>query len=87
MEQLAAQIEHKKINFIDDVRDESDHQTPVRIVISLKKTKFDPELIAEHFCATTDLEKIIRVNFNLIGIDGNPGKKKFKTNNPRVGEV
>ena len=78
MEQIAAQIEHKKINFIEDVRDESDHQKPVRIVISLKRTKFDSELIAEHFCATTDLEKIIRVNFNLIGIDGNPGKKNIK---------
>ncbi|OUU76059.1 MAG: DNA topoisomerase IV subunit A [Methylococcaceae bacterium TMED69] len=78
MEQIASQIEQKKINFIDDIRDESDHESPVKIVLSLKGTKFDPTIITEHFCATTDLEKTIRVNFNLIGIDGNPGRKNIK---------
>ncbi len=78
IEQIATQIEQKKINFVDDIRDESDHETPVKIVISLRRTKFDPALIAEHFCATTDLEKSIRVNFNLIGIDGNPGRKNIR---------
>ena len=78
MEQIATQIEQKKLNFVDDIRDESDHESPVRIVISLRRTKFDSALIAEHFCATTDLEKSIRVNFNLIGIDGNPGRKNIK---------
>ncbi len=78
MEQIASQIEQKKINFVDDIRDESDHKSPVKIVISLRRTKFDAALIAEHFCATTDLEKTIRVNFNLIGIDGNPSRKNIK---------
>ena len=78
MEQIASQMEQKKINFIDDIRDESDHESPVKIVISLRRTKFDAALIAEHFYATTDLEKSIRVNFNLIGIDGNPGRKNIR---------
>lgn len=77
IEQIAAQMQAKKLPMITDLRDESNHEEPTRILISIRAAKQDLEKSAdrvmEHLFATTDLEKSYRVNLNIIGTDGNPG--------------
>ncbi|MFM1886082.1 MAG: hypothetical protein RL026_1239 [Pseudomonadota bacterium] len=71
-EQIAQQIRDKKLPMVDDIRDESDHENPVRIVIVPRSNRVDiPQLMA-HLFATTDLERSYRVNLNVIGQDGRP---------------
>jgi topoisomerase-4 subunit A len=73
LEQIAAQIQAKKLPMVEDLRDESDHEHPTRLIISTRSQKTDVESLMAHLFATTDLEKSYRVNMNIIGLDGRPG--------------
>ncbi|HEY5644218.1 MAG TPA: DNA topoisomerase IV subunit A [Woeseiaceae bacterium] len=70
-EQIAQQMRAKKLPQVDDLRDESDHQDPTRIVIS-KKRGVDAEQLMSHLFSTTSLERTLRVNMNVIALDGRP---------------
>ncbi len=70
-EQIAAQMRNKKLPQVDDLRDESDHEDPTRLVIS-KKRGVDVEQLMSHLFSTTSLERTLRVNMNVIGLDGRP---------------
>lgn len=78
MEQIAAQMQAKKLPMVDDLRDESDHENPVRIVISPRSGRVDIALLMAHLFATTDLERSYRVNLNMIGLDGRPQVKNLQ---------
>ncbi len=70
-EQIATQMRNKKLPQVDDLRDESDHEEPTRIVIS-KKRGVDVDQLMSHLFSTTSLERTLRVNMNVIGLDGRP---------------
>ena len=70
-EQIAAQMRNKKLPQVDDLRDESDHEEPTRLVIS-KKRGVDVEQLMSHLFSTTSLERTLRVNMNVIALDGRP---------------
>ncbi|MBT8105125.1 MAG: DNA topoisomerase IV subunit A [Woeseiaceae bacterium] len=70
-EQIATQMRNKKLPQVDDLRDESDHEEPTRIVIS-KKRGVDVDRLMSHLFSTTSLERTLRVNMNVIGLDGRP---------------
>lgn len=72
LEQIAAQMQAKKLPMVVDLRDESDHENPTRIVVMPKSNRVDISGLMRHLFATTDLERTYRVNFNVIGIDGRP---------------
>lgn len=72
LEQIAAQMQSKKLPMVEDLRDESDHENPTRFVIIPRSNRVDIDGLMSHLFATTDLEKNYRVNFNLIGLDGKP---------------
>ena len=72
LEQIAAQMQAKKLPMVVDLRDESDHECPTRIVVVPKSNRVDVAQLMAHLFATTDLERTYRVNFNVIGIDGKP---------------
>jgi topoisomerase-4 subunit A len=72
MEQIAAQMQKKRLPMVADLRDESDHEEPIRIVIVPRSNRVDKEALMAHLFATTDLEKTQRVNLNLIGLDRRP---------------
>ena len=78
-EQIAAQMEEKKLPMVSDIRDESDHEDPTRLVVIPKSGKVDLTALADHLFATTDLEKSYSVNMNMIGINGRPAVKNLKT--------
>lgn len=78
MEQIAQQMRAKKLPWLEDIRDESDHQNPIRIVLVPRSNRVDVEQLMGHLFATTDLEKSYRVNFNVIGLDGKPQVKNLK---------
>ena len=73
LEQIAAQMQAKKLPMVIDLRDESDHENPTRIVVVPRSNRVDMDELMSHLFATTDLERSYRVNFNMIGIDGRPG--------------
>src|SRR5690606_7273022 len=75
LEQIAAQMQKKKLPMIVDLRDESDHENPTRIVIVPRSNGIDADAVMGLLFATTDLEKSYRVNFNMIGTDGLPRVK------------
>jgi len=75
MEQIAQQMQAKKLPMVSDIRDESDHETPTRFVIVPRSNRIDTEALMHHLFATTDLEKNYRVNVNVIGIDNKPQVK------------
>jgi topoisomerase-4 subunit A len=75
LEQVAAQMHKKKLPMVVDLRDESDHENPTRIVIVPKSNRVDIDAVMSHLYSTTDLEKNYRVNFNMIGIDKRPQVK------------
>ena len=75
IEQFALQLTQKKIPMVEDVRDESDHEHPTRLVIIPRSKRVDIESLMSHLFATTDLERSYRVNFNIIGLDGKPRVK------------
>ena len=70
-EQIAAQMRARKLPQVDDLRDESDHEEPTRLVIS-KKRGVDVDQLMSHLFSTTSLERTLRVNMNIIGLDGRP---------------
>ncbi len=72
MEQIAAQMQAKKLPMVADLRDESDHEEPVRLVIVPRSNRIDVDQLMGHLFATTDLERPYRVNLNMIGMDGRP---------------
>ncbi|MCU7881903.1 MAG: DNA topoisomerase IV subunit A [Candidatus Thiodiazotropha sp. (ex Lucinoma aequizonata)] len=79
LEQIAAQMQSKKLPMVEDLRDESDHENPTRLVILPRSNRVDVERVMSHLFATTDLERTYRVNINLIGIDGRPAVKDLLT--------
>ncbi|MEM1153397.1 MAG: DNA gyrase subunit A, partial [Pseudomonadota bacterium] len=72
LEQIAAQMQAKKLGMVADLRDESDHENPTRLVIVPRSNRVDVDGLMSHLCATTDLERSYRINLNMIGIDGRP---------------
>ncbi|HRF83356.1 MAG: DNA topoisomerase IV subunit A [Proteobacteria bacterium] len=79
IEQIAAQMRAKKLPWLEDIRDESDHANPVRVVLVPRSNRVDAEQLMGHLSATTDLEKSYRVNLNVIGLDGKPAVKNLRT--------
>jgi len=75
LEQIAAQMQKKKLPMVVDLRDESDHENPTRIVIVPRSNRVDIDSVMSHLFSTTDLEKNYRVNFNMIGINKRPQVK------------
>ena len=71
-EQIAEQMRSKKLPMVEDVRDESDHENPVRLVLVPRSNRVDMVEVMNHLFATTDLERNYRVNLNIIGLDGRP---------------
>lgn len=78
MEQIAAQMQAKKLPMVSDLRDESDHENPTRLVVTPRSNRVDTEQLMQHLFATTDLEKSYRVNVNMIGLDGRPQVKDLR---------
>ena len=79
LEQIAAQMQAKKLPMVADLRDESDHENPTRIVIIPRSNRVDAFDLMNHLFATTDLESSYRVNTNVIGLDGKPQVKDLRT--------
>ncbi|MGI9330640.1 MAG: DNA topoisomerase IV subunit A [Gammaproteobacteria bacterium] len=79
LEQIAAQMRAKKLPMVEDLRDESDHENPTRLVIVPRSGRVDSEQLMEHLCATTDLERTVRINLNVIGLDGRPAVRDIRT--------
>ncbi|HKS14672.1 MAG TPA: DNA topoisomerase IV subunit A [Pseudomonas sp.] len=78
LEQIAAQMQAKKLPMVADLRDESDHENPCRIVIIPRSNRIDADELMQHLFATTDLESTYRVNINIIGLDGRPQLKNLR---------
>lgn len=78
LEQIASQMQAKKLPMVDDLRDESDHENPTRLVIVPRSNRIDVPGLMNHLFATTDLEKTYRVNLNMIGTNGRPQVKNLK---------
>ncbi len=78
MQDIAAQMLAKKLPMIEDLRDESDHENPTRLVIIPKSKRINADEVMSHLFATTDLEKSYRVNMNMIGLDGRPRVKNLR---------
>ncbi|MFT5311635.1 MAG: topoisomerase-4 subunit A [Paraglaciecola sp.] len=78
LEQIAAQMQAKKLPMVSDLRDESDHENPTRLLITPRSNRVDIEQLMQHLFATTDLEKSYRVNINMIGLDGRPQVKDLR---------
>ena len=72
MTQIAQQMRDKKLPMVEDLRDESDHETPIRLVIVPRSNRVDREALLLHLYATTDLERSARINLNVIGLDRRP---------------
>ncbi|MGH8223387.1 MAG: DNA topoisomerase IV subunit A, partial [Woeseiaceae bacterium] len=72
LEQIATQMRNKKLPLVEDLRDESDHEEPIRLVITPKSRKVDVEELMLHLFSTTSLERTVRANMNIVGLDGRP---------------
>jgi topoisomerase-4 subunit A len=79
LEQIAAQMTAKKLPMVEDLRDESDHENPTRLVIMPRSNRVNVEELMAHLFATTDLERSYRVNMNVIGINGRPQVKDLRS--------
>lgn len=77
--QIGQQMQARKLPMVDDLRDESDHENPTRLVIIPKSNRVDGDDLMKHLFATTDLERSYRVNMNVIGLDGRPTVKNLVT--------
>jgi topoisomerase-4 subunit A len=77
LEQIAEQMQAKKLPLVSDLRDESDHENPTRLVIIPRSNRVDVEALMAHLFATTDLERSYRVNLNMIGLNGRPQVKNI----------
>ena len=75
LEQIATQMNKKKLPMVADLRDESDHEDPIRLVILPRSNRVDKDALMAHLFATTDLEKTFRINMNVIGLDRKPSVK------------
>lgn len=78
LEQIAALMQAKKLPLVSDLRDESDHENPTRLIITPRSNRVDTDALMMHLFATTDLERTYRVNLNMIGLDGRPQVKNLK---------
>jgi topoisomerase-4 subunit A len=72
LEQIAAQMQARKLPMVVDLRDESDHENPTRLVIVRRSNRVNVDRLMSHLYATTDLERTYRINFNVIALDGRP---------------
>jgi topoisomerase-4 subunit A len=79
LEQIAQQMMAKKLPMIEDLRDESDHENPTRLVIVPRSSRIDFDQLMSHLFATTDLERSYRVNLNVIGVNGRPQVKNLRS--------
>ncbi len=77
LEQIAAQMNAKKLPMIEDLRDESDHENPTRLVIVPRSNRVDLDALMSHLFSSTGLERTARINLNMIGLDGQPGIKSL----------
>ena len=77
LEQIAAQMNAKKLPMVVDIRDESDHENPTRLVIIPRSNRIDVDELMTHLFATTDLERSYRINMNMIGLNGRPGVRNL----------
>jgi topoisomerase-4 subunit A len=77
--QIAEQMQAKKLPLVTDLRDESDHENPTRIVIILRSNRVDADAVMSHLFATTRLESSFSVNLNMIGLNGRPQVKSIRT--------
>jgi len=77
LEQIASQMQTKKLPMVEDLRDESDHENPTRLVIVPRSNRVDIQSLMAHLFATTDLERTYRVNLNVIGLNGRPQVKNL----------
>ncbi|OSM97464.1 DNA topoisomerase IV subunit A [Lonsdalea populi] len=78
LEQIASQMRAKKLPMLEDLRDESDHENPTRLVLVPRSNRIDLEMVMNHLFATTDLEKSYRINMNMIGLDARPSVKGLR---------
>ena len=78
LEQIAAQMTAKKLPMVEDLRDESDHENPTRLVIVPRSNRVDTEALMSHLFSSTGLERSARVNLNMIGLDGRPRVKDLR---------
>ncbi|MEQ8798771.1 MAG: DNA topoisomerase IV subunit A [Salinisphaeraceae bacterium] len=78
LEQIAGQMAARKLPMVTDLRDESDHENPTRLVIVPRSKRVDAEQLMAHLFATTALEKGFRTNLNMIGLDGRPQVKNLR---------
>ena len=78
LEQIAQQMRNKKLPMVSDLRDESDHEHPTRLVITPRSNRVDAEQLMLHLFASTDLERSYRVNMNMIGLDGRPKVRNLR---------
>ena len=78
LEQIAQQMGAKKLPMVEDLRDESDHENPTRLVVIPRSNRIDVEALMSHLFATTDLERSYRVNMNVIGLNGRPQVKNLR---------
>ena len=78
LEQIAAQMAAKKLPMVSDLRDESDHENPTRLVVVPRSNRVDVDAMMAHLFATTGLEKNVRANLNVIGLDGAPQVKNLR---------
>ncbi len=79
LEQIATQMDARKLPMLEnDLRDESDHENPVRFVLVPRSNRVNVEELMLHLYATTDLERSYRVNLNIIGLNGRPQVKNLK---------
>lgn len=77
LEQIAEQMQNKKLPLVSDLRDESDHENPTRLIIVPRSNRVDIAILMDHLFATTELERSYRVNLNMIGLDGKPQVKNI----------
>jgi len=78
LEQIAAQMMAKKLPLVEDLRDESDHESPTRLVLVPRSNRVDMDQVMSHLFSTTDLERSYRVNMNVIGVNGRPQLKNLR---------
>jgi len=77
LEQIAAQMRAKKLPMVEDLRDESDHENPTRLVVVPRTNRVDLDQVMNHLFATTDLERSYRINMNMIGLNARPAVKNL----------
>ena len=78
LEQIAQQMLAKKLPMVEDLRDESDHESPTRLVIVPRSNRVDVDRLMSHLFATTDLERTFRVNMTVVGLDNRPRQSDLK---------